>query len=91
MLQGAGAVVGLTLFNLLFRWPAGAQTWMLVPVLAVGALGGAMGGGVWYATDDPRSRGGWRKTLANVTSLLAYGLFVFGALLVALAFLAPGA
>ena len=63
MLQGAGAAVGLTIFNLAIQRPPKASLWLILA----------------------------RKTSANVLSLLAYALFVFGALLAALAWSPAGA
>ncbi len=48
------------------------------------AIAGGVGGVVYYATDGLRTGGSWRKTLANVLTLLVY---CFGALvLIYLAF-----
>ena len=87
MLQGAGAAVGLTIFNLAIQRPPKASLWLILCIFVVVAFGGAAGGAVYYATQGWREKGSVRKTSANVLSLLAYALFVFGALLAALAWL----
>src|SRR5215213_3127723 len=88
MAQGAGAAVFLTIVNVAVRsaWGEGAP-----PV--VGALGllaasggaGAVAGAVYYVTESLRSRGGWRKTTANVATLLAFCAAAVGLLLLAVA------
>lgn len=86
VLQGAGIVVALTLFNFPVR---GSQLnpplWMLIAGGFVLAIAGGVGGAVYHATDDWRARGGRHKTLASVLSLLSHSLLVFAVLLGALA------
>jgi hypothetical protein len=79
MIQGSLLVAGLMLLRLpivVGKIPIGE---FLRAVLAV-ALSGSLGGGVYYATDFLRVRGSWRQTIANVVSILAYGFFALGAL-----------
>jgi len=52
--------------------PKGYSLVQLAVLFGAVASGGAAGGAVYYATDDLRAAGGWRKTLANVASLLVY-------------------
>lgn len=91
MLQGAGTAVGLTAFNFALSRVPSAPSWMILGILVVVAIGGAAGGATYFATQRMRERGGIPKTLANIASILAYALFVFGALLAALAWLPRGA
>ena len=74
MLQGAGLAALLTVFRL-FAYRVSAKDFSLGQfVLLFGAvsIGGAIGGVAYYGTDRWRVVGGWRKTCANVLSLLAY-------------------
>ena len=91
MRQGAGFVLALTLFRLLFYWPQSARLWMGVLVLVVAGVGGALGGFAYFATEGWRAQGGVLKTIANIVSLLAYVLFVFAALFGSFALLERGA
>ena len=87
MIQGAGIVVGFTAINLLIRGgDLNAPAWLLIAVFAGLVVCGAAGGATYYATDSLRLRGGWRRTLANVASLLCYGLLAFGMLSLGLYF-----
>jgi hypothetical protein len=56
---------------------------LLLFFLGVGAAGAA-GGAVYYATDGLRAGEGWRRSAANVLTLLAYALVAFGLLVVVL-------
>ena len=48
-------------------------------VLSAGVgLGGGVGGATYFALDTLRARGGWRKTIANVLSVLAYAAAAVG-------------
>ena len=74
ILQGLGLAAGLTLFRMAayLRAPKDFSVAQLALVFGAVSLGGAVGGVVYYATDKWRLAGGWRKTVANVLSLLAY-------------------
>ena len=84
-LQGAGLSVAMTLLRVL----SGIVNRQGIPLLGwlalLGAvtIGGGVGGGAYYMSDAWRVRGGWRKTAANVGTLLIYGAGCLGALLVA--------
>ena len=79
--QGAGLAAALTVLRMFFavstKFTVGQMLFGLVGV----SLGGGIGGIVYYATDRLRVRGGVRRTLANVTSLLAYCFATIGLLL----------
>jgi hypothetical protein len=76
MLQGAGIAFILIIVFLLnagepdpdWDWP---KLWMIKPLIIVPAAG-ALGGVFYYNMDHLRDQGGWRKTLANILSLLVY-------------------
>jgi hypothetical protein len=75
MLQGAGIIAFMCLFTVFGRaadpeWTLGRRL-MAIPLAS---LGGAVGGAVYFATDPFRARRGWRKTMANVLSILAYAV-----------------
>ena len=79
-LQGAGLAAGLTvlrMFAVSTKFTVGQLLFGLVGI----SLGGGIGGTVYYATDRLRVRGGMRRTLANVTSLLAYCFATIGIIL----------
>ena len=84
-------VIALTLFRLPFYWKKGAPMWMAALVLTSAALGGMVGGAVYYATDPMRLEGRGRKVLANVLTLLAYLLAIGGVLFGTMAWLDRGA
>ena len=91
VLQGAGVAVFLSVVPIaasaLGAWGGkGPAGWLMTAgiVLSV-AVAGGLGGAVYYATDGLRAADGWRKTMANVASLLAYALFLFGVLVLAVA------
>jgi hypothetical protein len=52
--------------------PKGFSTVQLALLFGAVAFGGAAGGATYYATDHLRAAGGWRRTFANVFSLLVY-------------------
>ena len=89
MVQGVGLAIGITLFRVLVGPLVGLPP-SLPSLVAVGgwavliAAAGGLGGAVYYMTEGWRRQGGWRKTAANVASLLAYCLLLFAALLVVL-------
>lgn len=91
VLQGIGLVWALTLFSMGFRAITAASSFsfpeirVLVGLALALAAGGAAGGVTYYYTEPLRRRGGWWRTLANVLSLLAYCLLLFGLLLLAMA------
>jgi hypothetical protein len=58
--------------------------WRGLAAVSVVAVAGGAGGAVYFAVDGLRARGGWRQTVANVSSLLAYALLLFGVLLLAM-------
>jgi hypothetical protein len=87
ILQGITLAVCL----LLFRIAAGAlrntsvRMWQAFLGLGAMTLGGASGAVVYYATDSLRAQGGWRKTTANVLSLLTYCLVALAVIITAAA------
>ncbi|WP_207505695.1 potassium transporter KefB [Telluribacter humicola] len=85
MLLGAGiATTLLLIFMIIGGKPnPGPKTWMILPFLTV-PFGGALGGLVYYLLDFMRYQGGWRKSLANVLSLLIYILLLAATLIVGL-------
>ena len=73
ILQGAGLTLGMTAFRLMAGPRSSSLTAFHLAVLTlIVGLAGGVGGAAYYALDGLRSRGGWRKTYANVLSLLAY-------------------
>jgi hypothetical protein len=88
MAQGAAAVTFLFVVNLVLQPPelgTGAATWGILALLfAVVAAAGAVGGVVYHATEPLRARGGWRGSLANILSLLAYAGLLFALFLLCL-------
>lgn len=74
-----GAAIALSLISLLLLSvdepdPAWPKYWMARPLVVV-PLAGAFGGIIYYLMDYLRYMGGWRKTVANIVSVLLY-LFV---------------
>lgn len=74
VLQGAGLAAFLTVFRMVayLRSAKDFSIAQLALLLGAVSLGGGVGGVAYYATDRWRVVGGWRKTVANVFSLLAY-------------------
>ena len=74
VLQGAGlALILVVIFLLLGKNPnpeAGPK-WMIMPLIMVPVSGG-IGGLFYYMMDHLRYQGGWKKILANVSSVLVY-------------------
>ena len=74
ILQGMG--MGALLMALRIPAIAGSRSMptlgRALELVVVVAVGGGVGGAVYYFTDSLRAQAGWRKTLANVLSLLAY-------------------
>ena len=90
VVQGMALALGFTVVRMLLGPVAGLRSPLpSAQGLAILALllcvAGGIGGAAYYSTEGWRSRGGWRKTAANVAALLAYCLLLFVALLVALA------
>ena len=83
MIQGAVLVAFLMLLRLPTAVGESIPLGLFLLAVAVVAAGGAAGGAVYYATDPLRARGSWRRTFANVFSLLAYAGFTLGAFAVA--------
>lgn len=79
MLQGAGiALTLITLFLLSAAeadpgWP---KLWIIKPLFVV-PLAGAVGGGFYYFMDHLRYKGGWRKILAFIVSLIGFLLVLW--------------
>lgn len=74
MLQGAGiafVLIALFLISAGAGNPDWPRFWMIRPLLIV-PLAGALGGVFYFNMDHLRDRGGWRKVLANILSLLVY-------------------
>jgi len=81
ILQGVGLSIALGVFRAAaYRSLSGAPVRVALACLAGLAVGGAVGGGCYYATDRLRVWGGWRQTVANVGTLLVYGLVSAAAL-----------
>ncbi len=76
VLQGLALAVFMTLFRVI-AGVVSAKTFSIdetAILFGSVSLGGAAGGAAYYATDHLRAVGGWRKTVANVVSLLVYCL-----------------
>jgi hypothetical protein len=79
MVQGAAAAAVTSVFTVL-----GASVEVSHPVAARGtavvcsALAGSLAGIVYFLTESLRVVGGWRKSLANVVTLLAFCAFAIG-------------
>ena len=78
--QGAGIAVFMMLFRITARENLPPSAMQILLMFLALALGGGVGGAVFYLTDGWRSRGGALRTLANVSSLLAYCLITGGVL-----------
>jgi len=78
-LQGCTLAIILIVFLLSFAREQNSpnHTWILLPLVIVPAAG-ALGGIMFYLTDRFRIQSGWKKTAANVFSLLFY-IFVLTA------------
>ncbi len=74
ILQGMALPSGIFLLRMIGAGGAGASLRHVLAIASMAAVGGGAGGAVYYATDPWRVRGGVAKTLANVLSLLVYGL-----------------
>lgn len=73
VLQGTALALFLTAFQILFGSKGKDLSSAQLSVLSAGvALGGGVGGAVYFALDGLRARGGWRRIGANALSLLAY-------------------
>ena len=83
--QGVGLSLGLTVLRAISLGSLRGTPWSMLLDFAIAlAIGGAVGGGCYYATDSLRARGGWRQTLANVGSILVYGFVIIALLLILL-------
>ncbi len=81
-MQGLGLALLLVVFRMGAGLLAASIRWNeVIMVGAAASLGGVLGGATFYATDGWRIAGGWRRTLANVLSLLAYCAGAGGAIL----------
>ncbi|GAB3835604.1 hypothetical protein GCM10028821_32300 [Hymenobacter jeollabukensis] len=58
--------------------------WTVLPLLTV-PVAGAFGGLLYYLLDYLRYQGGWQKAVANVVSLVAYGVLLWLSLVAAFA------
>jgi ABC-type uncharacterized transport system permease subunit len=73
MLQGAGIIAFMCVFTVFGRASDSELTFgQRLMVIPLASLGGAVSGAMYFATDSLRARRGWRRTVANVLSLLAY-------------------
>jgi hypothetical protein len=75
LLQGTFLSIFVTTGRLLVApddWSASERT----AALLAAALAGAAAGGIFYATDGLRARGGLVRSLANIGTLLSYALLV---------------
>ena len=86
MIVGACLAIVLTAINYLFSdgQRPNAPVWLLLLVFLVVGVCGALGGATYHATEALRARGGWRGTVANVATLLAFGLLALAVLVLAL-------
>lgn len=84
-LQGAGIAFVLISIFLLGAATGNmhAGTWILVPLTVV-PVGGAFGGAFYSIMDLLRNHGGWKKALANVSSVLVYFIILYLSLVLAL-------
>ena len=85
-LQGARAALVVWLLIFLFGGIANengmkAIKFMLLPLVTM-SVGGAVGGLVYHATGTWRRRGGGRRVVANVASMLAFCVAVAAAFVV---------
>ncbi|SHG91980.1 hypothetical protein SAMN05443549_108128 [Flavobacterium fluvii] len=74
MLQGSGIALILIAVFLLRSGepnPEWGKFWMVKPLIMV-PLAGATGGVFFYYLDNLRYKGGWRKVVANLLSLVIY-------------------
>lgn len=84
--QGAGTAVVATVANVAYLHAVGQAALGLgagVTLLVASASAGAVGGVVFYHTTPLRERAGWRKTVADVLTLLAFCLAVSAILFLA--------
>lgn len=84
-LQGAGlGLLFITIFILgALAANVNAGTWMFLP-MAVVTVAGAFGGIFYCLMDLLRKEGGWKKLLANVTSVLVYFVILYFSLILGL-------
>lgn len=54
-----------------------------VLVVVCSGLAGALAGGVYFITEPLRAVDGWKKSAANITTLLAFGVFAVALLFIA--------
>jgi len=81
VLQGVGMALFLTAFRAVTEGSSGLPVWTYAVLFLGVSVGGAVGGAAYYATDSWRYDGGWRKTTANVASILVFAAVTVGALL----------
>ena len=74
ILQGMALPTGIMLLRIVGAGGAGLSVGQVVGSASLVAIGGGAGGAVYYATDAWRVRGGLARTMANVLSLLVYGI-----------------
>lgn len=84
-LQGAGIAFVLISIFLLGAATGNmhAGSWILVPLTVV-PVGGAFGGAFYSIMDLLRHQGGWKKVLANISSVLVYFISLYLSLILAL-------
>lgn len=82
-LKGAGFATILLVFTytLLEEPNTGSSRWVVVPLILVPFAGG-LGGAVFYITDILWKQDGWRKTLTNTMSVLAYWFLILAAFMI---------
>ena len=74
ILQGMALPTAIMLLRIAGAGGAGLSLGQVFGSASLVAMGGGAGGAVYYATDAWRVRGGMPRTIANVLSLLVYGI-----------------
>jgi len=84
-LQGAGIAFVLISIFILGTLAADAKSgsWVLIPMSAV-TVGGAFGGAFYFIMELFRHKGGWKKVVVNIISVLVYFLTLYFSLILAL-------
>jgi len=85
ILQGIGVSLALTLLRALaLHGLRGLHVLDIAILFGAVAIAGAVGGACYYWTDWWRVRKGWRRTVANVSTILVFGLVAVAAILIML-------
>ena len=70
--QGTVLAIVATAFQLAVYGATGLSARQITVGLAASAVAGGLAGVAYYATDGFRASGGWRRTAANVLTLLGF-------------------